>query len=252
MAQTSQQQGRRNHEVNVWRLRYRRAGKLAALVVVLSFVYGVGTSPYFWVRQVQVIAPSPQLAEQALAQIHVPAEASALFFPAQRLARTVEKSPAIKRAQVERDLPAKLVVHVWPRVPIAAVKCGDQFSLVDEEGVCVRQAAQAPERLMRIYGLVKRQVTPGQRLKDADLDLLTQCMAALKDKQIGSGLVIDFSQRYVIEVCTATGVRGKMGTADNLQRKLMMFAAILEELRQKGHDPEYIDVRIMDRPVWKP
>ncbi len=252
MARLSQQDSRGESEVGLWRLRYRRAVQVAGLVILFSFVYGVGTSEYFWIREVQVIAPTPQLAQQVLAQAMVPAEASALFYPVQRLAHTIEQCPQIKQAQVEPDLPSRLVIRVWPREPVAAIKCDTGFSLVDEKGVCVICASRAPADLIQIYGLIQGPISAGQRLNPNSLNLLTQCLAGLENEEVRSGLIIDFSQRYSIRLCTAAGVQGEAGSADNLQRKVMMFAAILKELQRRGAQPAYIDVRIMDRPVWKP
>ena len=252
VTRASQQQTRGESEATLWRLRYRRAVRLAGLVIVLSFAYGVGTSPYFWIREVQVIASDPQLAQQALAQIEMPGEASTLFYPVEKLARAVAECPGIKRAQVGRDLPSRVVVRVWPRVPVAAIKCSEGFALVDEEGVCVRCAPQAPVQLMHVYGLINEPLAPGHKLATDSLHLLTQCLAGLESDQVKSGLIIDFSERYAIRLCTGDGVQGKVGTPDNLQRKVMMFAGILGELQRQGKRPEYIDVRIMDRPVWKP
>jgi len=222
------------------------------LTAVLSFAYGVGISPYFQIREVQVIAPNPQLAQQVLAQIDVPGDASTLFYPVAKLARAAEECPGIKRAQVRRHLPSRVVVRVWAREPVAAIKCDGGFSLVDEEGVCVNCTAQAPVDFVQIYGLTKTPIPAGQRLKSDHLQLLTECLAGLGDDEVKSGLIVDFSEEYAIRLYTADGVRGKVGTPDNLQRKVMMFAGILKELQRKGKQPAYIDVRIMDRPVWKP
>ncbi len=252
MATLSQQQARARPGNRVWRLRLGQAAKLVGVVVVLSFAYGVGTSSYFWIREVQVIAPEPQLAQQALARIQVPAEASALFYPVRQIVSGLETYPPIRRAVVKRDLPGRLVVHIWPRTPVAAVKYGPTFGLVDEKGVCVSCVSRPPSDLPHIYGLIDDPLAPGEQLQDADQHLLTQCLAGVADNQIKHGLVIDFSEQYAIQLCTANGVRGKVGTTDNLKRKVMMFAGILKELEGQGKQPAYIDVRVMDRPVWKP
>jgi len=252
VARLSQQDSRGESEAAVWGRWYRRAAQLAGLVVVLGFAYGVGTSEYFWIREVQVIAPTPQLAQQVLAQIEVPATASALFYPAEKLARTVEECPTIKRAEVKPDLPSRLVIQVWPRVPVAAIKSNAGFLLVDEEGMCISQTPETPVDLIQIYGLIGQPIAAGQTLKPHMLHLLTECVTALEGEEVKAGLIIDFAQRYSIRLCTAAGVQGKVGSPDNLQRKIMMFAAILKDLQRRGAQPAYIDVRIMDRPVWKP
>lgn len=251
MARASEQQTRSQSTAAVWRLRYRQAVKLAGVVVVLSFAYGVGTSSYFRIREVQVIAPNSQLSQQALAKIEIPGQASTLFYPVEKLARAVAGCPGIKRVEVGRDLPSRVVVRVWPREPVAAVKYGEDFALVDEEGVCVSRARRAPVQLIQIYGLIQRPIAAGQRLQTDSMHLLNQCLAGLKDEELSHGLIIDFSEQYAIQLCTGGGVQGKVGTADNLQRKVMMFVGILRELQRRGQQPAYIDVRIMSRPVWK-
>ena len=252
MTTASEQQRASASGAGRWQLRFWQAAKLVAAVVVLSFAYGLGTSPYFSIREVQVIAPEPQLAHQALGQIQIPGEASTLFYPTQKLARTLGEYPGIKRAVVKRDLPSRLVVRVWPRVPVVAVKCSQGFALIDEEGVCVSSASRPPSHLLYIYGLIEDPLAPGEQLGETDQHLLTQCLAGLGDDQIKCGLIVDFSEQYAIQLCTANGVRGKVGTPDNLKRKVMMFAGILKELGRQGKQPAYIDVRVMDRPVWKP
>jgi len=226
--------------------------RLVALIVVLSFLYGLASCPYFFIRQVRIDAPDTHLAEQALARVSVPAGASALLYPVQRIASTLEQCPQIRRARVERELPSSLVVHVWRREPIAAMQIGQQYALVDEQGVCVGTSPTWPESLIQVFGLLADPMAPGDRLSQRHLALLADILAAVPGRSLTRGLVMDFSDPHLIQIHSPSGVLGKLGDADNLKRKMMMFVTIMQQLEEKGKRPAYIDVRIMDRPVWKP
>ncbi len=217
-----------------------------------SFSYGLAVSPYFAIRDVQIRAPDSALAKLALAGTEVPSGASTLLYPVQRIAEQLEDCPEIKQASVERALPGRLVVHIERRHPIAAIKTDKQWALVDEEGICVATTTALPGSLIHFYGLANDPLEPGEQLNGGELKLLSETLEGLKDCSATEGLVMDFTDRHLVQLYSPTGVLGKLGSPDNLRRKIMMFLAIMQQIEEKGRRAAYIDVRIMDQPVWKP
>ncbi|AGL15530.1 cell division protein FtsQ/DivIB [Actinoplanes sp. N902-109] len=59
----------------------------------------------------------------------------------------VQAIPAVQRAIVSRGWPATVVVQVVERTGVAAVPVGNQFSLIDAEGVPFRTVAERPSGL---------------------------------------------------------------------------------------------------------
>jgi len=222
------------------------------LTVVVSFGYGLAVSPYFAIRDVQIHAPDSALAKLALASTKVPSGASTLLYPVQRIAKQLEDYPEIKQASIERALPDRLVVHIERRHPVAAIRTDEQWALVDEQGMCVAASTELPASLIHFYGLANNPLEPGELLNSSELKLLSETLAGLKDCSATEGLVMDFTDRHLIQIHSPTGVLGKLGSPDNLKRKIMMFLAIMKQIEEKGHRAAYIDVRIMDQPVWKP
>jgi len=232
--------------------RYLRAAHLLVLTVAASFIYGLAVSPYFAIRDVQIRAPDSALAKLALADTKVPSGASTLLYPVQRIAEQLEDCPQIKKVSVERDLPGRLVVHIERRHPIAAIKADSEWALVDEEGICVATTNVLPDSLIYFYGLTNTPLEPGQQLNSSELRLLSETLAGLENVSTTGGLVMDFTDRHLVQIHSPSGVLGKLGSLDNLQRKIMMFVAIMQQIEEKGRQAAYIDVRIMERPVWKP
>ncbi len=222
------------------------------MTVAASFGYGLAVSPYFAVRDVQIRAPDSALAKLALAGTEVPSGASTLLYPVQRIAEQLEDYPQIKQASIERALPDGLVVHIKRRHPVAAIKTDEQWALVDEEGICVATATALPGSLIHFYGLANNPLEPGEQLNGSELELLSETLEGLADCSATEGLVMDFTDRHLVQIYSPTGVLGKLGSPDNLKRKIMMFLAIMQQLEEKGRQAAYIDVRIMDQPVWKP
>lgn len=222
------------------------------MTVAASFSYGLAVSPYFAIRDVQIRAPDSALAKLALAGTEVPSGASTLLYPVQRIAEQLEDCPEIKQASIERDLPDRLVVHIKRRHPVAAIKTDKQWALVDEEGICVGTTTTLPGSLIHFYGLANNPLEPGEQLNGSELKLLSETLEGLKDCSATEGLVMDFTDRHLVQIYSPTGVLGKLGSPDNLKRKIMMFLAIMEQIEEKGHRAAYIDVRVMDQPVWKP
>ncbi len=222
------------------------------MTVAASFGYGLAVSPYFAIRDVQIRAPDSALAKLALAGTEVPSGASTLLYPVQRIAEQLEDNPQIKQASIERALPDRLVVHVERRHPVAAIKTDEQWALVDEEGICVATTTALPGPLIHFYGLANSPLEPGEQLNGSELKLLSETLEGLEDCSATEGLVMDFTDRHLVQIYSPTGVRGKLGSPDNLERKIMMFLAIMQQVEENGHQAAYIDVRIMDQPVWKP
>jgi len=222
------------------------------LTVAASFAYGLVVSPYFTIRDIQIRAPDSALAKLALAGIKVPAQASTLLYPVQRIAEQLEDYPEIKQASVERDLPGRLVVHIQRRHPVAAINTDSQWALVDKEGICVTATNVLPDSLIHFYGLANNHLKPGEQLNGGELRLLSETLAGLENCSATEGLVMDFADRHLIQIHSPSGVLGKLGSPDNLKRKIMIFLAIMQQIEEKGHQAAYIDVRIMDQPVWKP
>jgi len=222
------------------------------LTVAVSFGYGLAVSPYFAVRDVQIRASDAALAKVALAGTRVPSGASTLVYPVQHIVEQLESYPQIKKASVERDLPGRLIVHIERREPVAAIKTDSQWALVDEEGICVTTTNVLPDSLIHFYGLANNPLEPGEQLNGSELRLLRETLAGLENCSATERLVMDFTDRHLIQIHSPSGVLGKLGSPDNLKRKIMMFLAIMEQLEEKGRRPAYIDVRITDQPVWKP
>ena len=221
-------------------------------VAALAFLAGVGSSSAFWVSEVRVEAPDPALAAAVSRTLRVPAQTS-VFYPVTAIERQATSLPQVESVEVRRDLPRRLVVIITRRLPVAAVAHEKGLLLVGADGVftnLVPPGEKSP-KLPLWFGLPVEDPRPGGRLTAEWATRVAEAMAAATDSGLISGLAFDCSQPLNLRL-TYKGVEGFLGATDNLERKVGLFAALLEELRRQGGNPAYIDVRVMDRPVWRP
>jgi len=246
----------RNEEQESRALRRERARsgvQFIALACLAGFAFGLAQSPLFWITEVRVDAPDPLLAEAASRVIQVPAQASTLFYPVSAVERQAQQLPQILSVQVTRDLPHRLVVKVTRRLPTAAVQTEVGTLLVAEDGVITNlvPSGQDVPPLPVLTGLATGCSRPGQRLAPESASLVAQVGRAAAAHGLGAGLHLDFARPFDVRL-TIGEVQGLLGGSDNLERKLSLFAQVWRELEKQGAHPAYIDVRLMDRPVWRP
>jgi len=208
--------------------------------------------PFFAVQHVRVLAKSASVAHEVADSIQVPPGANTLFTPVDNIVRAALDCPRVKQVRISRKLPGTLIVTLLERQPVAAMQSGRDYVLVDEEGVALIRCQQRPDNLPILVGLVDKIDRPGQRLDKQQQIILAECVAAAAEVGNPGWLEVDFSNPFEIACYTPEGVQGKLGTADNLRRKILLFAAIYRELKTQGKDPLHIDVRIMQRPLWRP
>ncbi len=239
------------------RYRRRQRGQQGFWLVLgtslLSFLAGLGASSLFWISEVRVVAPDPALAQAVVRALSVPAQASSLFYPLSRLERQAMTLPQVESVEVSRELPHHLVVGVTRRVPVAAVVHERGLLLVGADGVItnlVPPGEKAPH-LPQFLSIPVDNPQPTGELSAEWAVRVAQVAEAAVSGGLGGDVRVDCSRSLDLRL-TAGGVEGYLGATDNLARKVSLFAALRTELRRQGGDPAYIDVRVMERPIWMP
>lgn len=133
------------------RLVWYRVGAAVAAVLAVVAVVGIGWfSPLFAVRDgsIRVTAENGEIDLASVTEIVNEQVGRPLpVISTAALETRILENPAIGRARVTRDWPGGLNVVVEPRVPRMALKDGDKFQLVGEDGVAVTVADEVPPEL---------------------------------------------------------------------------------------------------------
>ena len=123
---------------------FATAGALLVVGALAWLVYGTSVLGVREVRVVGADSLAPREVEQAAAvRMTQPLAGVDL----DRIRSRVEDLPAVDRAVVSRSWPSTVVIEVVERTPVAAVPVGEQFTLIDAEGVAYRTVVRPPDGL---------------------------------------------------------------------------------------------------------
>lgn len=115
---------------------------VAAVVVVLGWV--LLSSRLLVVRQIQVAGEHRVARAQVVEAAQVPLGAPLARIELGGVERRVELIQQVESARAEREWPSTLRVTIIERTPVAAVREGSTYQLVDRFGVVVTEARRRP------------------------------------------------------------------------------------------------------------
>jgi len=248
-----------NFEARMSRLRRRVVGgigeylgalglliAIAALSSLLIYAYSYFLStPYLEIKETSVRGLKELTEKDVLSLAEIKPGQNILAVNVDVLARRVAVNPWIKNVYVGREFPNRLVVDVRERYPIALVKQGSEFYLMDSEGNVFKKLAQDDE--------VDLAIITGINVQDKTKSKLTLDTISLLKVFSGSNLYSflgAISEAHVDDVfglflLTDKGLYLKMG-ANDFERKLRKLALVLNEREKRGIGNNYLNVDLAD------
>ncbi len=243
---------RRSHRLR----RVVRLLPLAALVVLAPLGVAAGarwllTTPRLAVARVEVHGASRLPVEKVLAAAAVEPGTNMLRLDPRAVAARIEALPEVRRADVVREFPNRVVISIEERRPFTLVHAS-RLHWLDEEGRLLGLAPHAvvPE-VPVVSGLSEEEIAslreaPGPKAQAA----IALIRALLRS---GSELTaeiseIDMSQRDGPVLYTADGVEVRLG-ADDWEERLARLEGVLAQAVTQ--DVRTVDLRFRDQVVFK-
>ena len=234
----------------------RREREAAAFWLTLAaagvgLCVGILGSDLFKVESVQVVCQETSIRQEALARAEGLQYGTVWLPPTGAIERTVGALPRVKSVDLDRDLPRALVIAVHPRQPVVALECDGRYMLVDEEGVCLTWTGKPPHYLPRARMTARQAPSVGRDLPGDQGAILQEVVRGLHEAGLSAGTKISLTNRQMMSVWTEEGVLGKLGDAQHLEEKVILFGKLLKALRAKGEKPLYIDMRVPSHPTYR-
>ena len=248
-----------NYEARMSRLRRRvvkgigeylgAMGLLMAIALLSSlFIYAYSyflSTPYLEIKETSVRGLKELTEKDVLSLVEIQPGQNILAVNVDVLARRVAVNPWIKNVYVGREFPNRIVVDVRERYPIALVKQGSEFYLMDSDGNVFKRLAQGDE--------VDLAIITGINVQDKTKSKLTLDTISLLKVFSGSNLYSflgAISEAHVDDVfglflLTDKGLYLKMGVSD-FEKKLRKLALVLNEREKRGISNNYLNVDLAD------
>ncbi|MDQ3828915.1 MAG: FtsQ-type POTRA domain-containing protein [Candidatus Tectomicrobia bacterium] len=172
----------------------------------------------------------------------------------ERVRMRVMQHPWIREALVRRVYPNELEIIVYERRPTAILESGSGY-LVDGEGYVLSHAAPVEAAsLPRLVARLSHTPSLGERLTDpaiqAGLRLLDQAHDSpfFRDSVITHIDIID-AERFLVQTRRGRLIMG--ASLVGIGKKLELFPAIDEALRNRARRAEYVDVSVENQIIVK-
>jgi cell division protein FtsQ len=251
-----QRVGRPRRPRPAWRARLRRllGAVLATIFTIMAGAAGLHwilTTHRFAVASVEVRGVSRVAPDQILAVAAIPRGTNIFRLNTMGVIGRVESLPEIRRADVVRELPNRVVISVEERRPFTLVH-GGRLHWMDEEGRLLGVSPEAVAPPMPVISglsaeeLASMRTSPGPKARVA----IGVIRALLRS---GNGLTaeiseIDMSRREGPVLYTVDGVEVRLGTED-WDERLSRLEGVLAQIATQ--DVRTVDLRFRDQVVFQ-
>lgn len=160
----------------------------------------------------------------------------------------IESHRWVKEARLRKVFPSSLKVELTEREPVALLKMGESFLMIDEKGVGLESLAAREDTNLPL--LLDRSFF--QNRYREKVSLAWRCLSALTPEQRLELEALDLSENH----CVSAFLRGLttrfiLGDA-RFSERLSFIRSHLKELEGQNGPLEYVDLRFDDRIIFKP
>lgn len=238
------------------RARLRRLARFVALtglslVVTLAGGRWLLTTQRFAVARVEVRGASRMSPEQVMAAAAIPRGTNIFRLDTTNVIDRIEALPEVRRADVVRELPDRVVISVEERRPFTLVH-GGRLHWMDEEGRLLGASPSAVSSPLPVISgltadeLASMRTSPGPKARAA----IAVIRALIRS---GGGLTgeiseIDMSRREGPVLYTIDGVEVRLGSED-WEERLQRLEGILAQVATQ--DVRTVDLRFRDQVVFQ-
>lgn len=224
--------------------------KGAAVVLGALIGAAVFRLPVFAVSDVEVVGVR-HLSEADILERAALHGQNLLALSIEELEAVFTREPWVRRVDIQRQLPGKITIYVEERRPAAVWEAAKRQFLVDAEGA-VLEEVRTPTLLPVIRDLDGAVPTPGEK-KDGDAIALALTLTEVLPRELGQNAKhFEYLSYGGLVVETDKGRRARFGDSSDLQWKLAVWKALLQEGATQNLKVGHVDLRFGDRPFFRP
>ncbi len=197
------------------------------------------TAPYFEIKEVAVQGNDRLSSDQILGWANIPLKRSIFAVNIKEISQTVASKSQIKKVEIRRILPAKVLIVVEERLPFAYLSRGKELFEVCDDGVIIKKTIDSTD-------LPSIRVDSSFSLKEK---LSREVNILLMAQQLGLHfLELDMRNRDALVGILESGIEIYLGKGDHLDY-LSYLPSLLEVYREKEEGVEYIDIRFNEQII---
>jgi cell division protein FtsQ len=250
---------KKSYKAKKYRLRRRFTGVFGDLfralcllfsitVLSFSFVYVYScflSSPYFEIRETSVRGLKELTEKDVLALAQIKPAQNLFAVNTSAIKRKVSENPWVRNIYVGRELPDRLVLELQERDPVALLRKGNSFYLVDTEGAVFKELGKNDEvDLPLLTGFDQNDKTKFNQLSSAVI-LLKTLSNSRQNSYLGSISEVNIDEVYGLSVITDKGFYLRMGM-EGFENKLKNLKIVMGDLEKRGMKNNYFYIDLCD------
>ena len=224
-----------------------RGGKALGFLLLLALgwlTYLLFATEAFYVYEARVVGNQLVSAEEIYQNSGL--EEMSIFWinPAQ-IEADIANLPNIKEAGVRCGLPNRVIIEVVERQPQIIWQQREKRYWIDEEGIVLPSRGELAEATV-IVDLDEHPIQPGDRVDPqviAGAQQLRSLLPELTTVQYASHTGISFQSEQ--------GWSIYLGQGEDIEQKVAIMKAMLQEITAKGIQPQFIDLRFKGSPYYR-
>ena len=162
-------------------------------------------------------------------------------------------NPYIKDVVVKRKMPNKIIIQIDERIEEAAISFMDMYLIIDNEGTVLRSSLDS-EMFKIISGIEFQQFIEGEKLNTKNEDEFNKALKIIKGmNSIGISIKeVNVSEKNNIMIKLTDDLICKIGSAENLDYRLIFTKNMLKDLEQREITRGIIDMSHNGYPTYRP
>jgi cell division protein FtsQ len=219
---------------------------VAALSSLMIYFYSVLISvPYFEIKEISVRGLKELTEKDVLASAEIKPAQNLLAINTDAVIRRVAANQWVKNVYIGRELPNKLVLEVQERIPLALVKQGSDFYLMDGEGFVFKKLGKSDQVDLPVLTGFNVQDKTKAPLFLSMLNLLKTISSSSQYAYLGTISEIHIDDVFGLSLISGTGLYLKLGMG-GFESKLKKLILVLADLEQRGMKNGYLCIDLSD------
>jgi len=217
------------------------------------FVWGISL-PVWQIKNIEVAGANITPADEVLKIAGGFKGENIFLFRNKSIINTIKKYSSVKNVIVRKHIPQTLVIQVVERKPFAIVAFRTKSVIIDNDGYIICETSRAKNidisNLPVINNLSEDSIVKNHNIEKNTVAAIEKSISViskvLETKKIQLNLESDNINLVVDDV-----MKIKIGSHDDIDKKLNILKSILANIGHKKNSVVYIDLRVVDNPVLK-
>lgn len=159
-------------------------------------------------------------------------------------------NPIIKKIELTKKLPDKVLIKIYPRQPVAALTVDNKiWFLIDEQNFIYKKVFEKPSSIPIIIVGNKYFLYLKQKINEEKIIKATLFLKKLKENFINFNLIV-LSKGQTINVFLENSIVASFSAEKKIEKQVDSLQFILRQSKIKGKLPAFIDVRF-NKPIIK-